>query len=106
MTNLEKISNKSIARGFFVEAFGMLNTQKDSYYNGNSIENDWLFDGRSEVQVTDFALGISAGGKFITRKNFVAEVYLGIGRNLFNSDTNLINTNIVTRGGISLGYRF
>ncbi|WP_297806125.1 DUF3575 domain-containing protein [uncultured Polaribacter sp.] len=100
-------SEKFAARGFFVEAFGMLNTQKDSYYNGNSIENDWLFDGRSEdIQVTDFALGISAGGKFITRKNFVAEVYLGIGRNLFNSDTNLINTNIVTRGGISLGYRF
>ena len=99
-------SEKFAARGFFVEAFGMLNTQEDENYNYYyDTDGNWM-DNSENIKVTDFALGISVGGKFITRKNFVAEVYLGIGRNLFNSDTNLINTNIVTRGGISLGYRF
>jgi hypothetical protein len=96
-------SEKLTARGFFVEAFGMLNTQEDeNYYDTNG---NWL-DNSEDLKVIDFALGISVGGKFITRKNFVAEVYLGIGRNLFNPNTDLIDTNIVTRGGISLGYRF
>lgn len=99
-------SESLAARGFFVEAFGMLNVSEsnnyDYYYdsNGNYINYD-------NSKVTDFALGISVGGKFITKKRFVAEVYLGVGRNLLNQKNNTYETdNIVTRGGISLGYRF
>ena len=99
-------SEKLAARGFFVEAFGMLNTQEDENYDYYYDNNGNWVDNSEDLKVTDFALGISVGGKFITRKNFVAEVYLGIGRNLFNSNSDLIDTNIVTRGGISLGYRF
>lgn len=93
------------ARGFFVEAFGMLNTHEDDnndYYDnyGNYVSNS------NNSKVTDFALGISVGGKFITKTGFIAEVYLGIGRNLLNKTTDIYETNIVTRGGISLGYRF
>jgi len=48
------------------------------------------------------AVGISAGAKFLTKRGFIAEIYLGIGRDLLgNSDDE-----IVGRGGISLGYRF
>jgi hypothetical protein len=38
----------------------------------------------------------------VSKRGFVAEIYAGIGRDLFgNSDIE-----IVSRGGISLGYRF
>jgi hypothetical protein len=87
------------ARGFFVEGFGMLNSYEEELF---------FFDSRTETeQETDFALGISVGGKFIIKSGFTAEVYLGIGRNLFNNGTDsLIDNDLITRGGISLGYRF
>jgi hypothetical protein len=96
------------ARGFFVEGFGMLNTYKDySYYdytydyNGNYYQDDKI------VSATNFALGVSVGGKFIIKSGFVAEVYFGVGRNLFNKTiSNFSEDNLVSRGGISLGYRF
>ena len=99
-------SEKFAARGFFVEAFGMLNTRENEDYDYYYDSYGNYVDTSNNLNVTDFALGISVGGKFITRKNFVAEVYLGIGRNLFNEKTDIFDTNIITRGGISLGYRF
>jgi len=48
------------------------------------------------------AAGISVGGKFVTKRGFVTEIYLGIGRDLLgNSDIE-----VVGRGGVSIGYRF
>jgi hypothetical protein len=97
-------SETRYARGFFVEGFGMLNRyEEELYYYGNpsKIEKE-----------TNFALGVSVGGKFIIHSGFTAEVYLGVGRNLFNNDNSndsggdLINNNIISRGGLSLGYRF
>ncbi|MEX0288468.1 MAG: DUF3575 domain-containing protein [Flavobacteriaceae bacterium] len=91
-------SNK-FAKGFFVEGFGMLNSGKEEIYifmpNG--------VDTYREENYTDFALGISAGGKFVTPRGFVAEIYLGVGRNLLGSD---FAPEVVGRGGIALGYRF
>jgi hypothetical protein len=96
-------SETRFARGFFVEGFGMLNTYEDNYYNGN-------YNSDQTVKETDFALGISVGGKFIIKSGFTAEIYGGVGRNLFNNDNNNNNVNfsndLITRGGISLGYRF
>ena len=98
------------ARGFFVEGFGMLNTYEDiNYYyyyydnNGNYIENNEVY------KETNFALGVSVGGKFIIKSGFTAEIYLGVGRNLFNNSSNdndFLENDLITRGGISLGYRF
>ena len=82
------------AKGFFVEAFGMLHSGKDEIYLD--------FDDITTESFTDFALGISVGGKFVTKRGFIAEVYLGIGRDLLGNSP----TEIVGRGGISLGYRF
>ena len=74
----------------------MLNTHKDfDLYLGSS--------NISETIETDFALGVSVGGKFISKRGFSTEIYLGLGRNLFQDH---FLTEIVTRGGISLGYRF
>jgi len=93
--------SKQYAKGFFVEAFGMLNGSEVFEFNSE-------FNNETTEQVTDFALGVSVGGKFVTSGGFVAEVYAGVGRNLLNSggkfgsDANVL----VTRGGISLGFRF
>ena len=62
----------------------------------------WATNVVVDEDFTDLAIGLSAGFKAVSIRGFVAEVYLGIGRDLLgNSDLEL-----VTRGGISLGYRF
>ena len=94
-------SENKFAKGFFVEGFGMLNTYEDifydSYNDSNKVQNE-----------TAFALGISVGGKFVTKSGFTTEVYLGVGRNLIQNenDDDFFEFNIVGRFGISLGYRF
>ena len=52
------------ARGFFVEGFGMLHTYENETFDFNGSGNY-----RQEDQ-TDFAVGISIGGKFTTKKGF------------------------------------
>jgi len=92
-------SNK-YAKGFFVEGFAMLNSFEDD-------DDDCCFVGDtfedSDETYTDFALGISIGGKFVTKRGFVTDIYLGLGRNLLGSNNDL---DLVGRGGVALGYRF
>tara|TARA_R110001583_G_scaffold27778_1_gene98976 strand:+ start:6821 stop:7372 length:552 start_codon:yes stop_codon:yes gene_type:complete len=89
-------SNK-YAQGFFVEAFTMLHSGKDEF------NYDYQTDSyTSEGKYTDFAVGISAGGKWVSKRGFVAEIYLGIGRDLLNQS----DIEVVGRGGVSIGYRF
>ncbi len=92
--------SKGYASGFFVEGFGMLNSGEEDFYDFNEITQELE---RTGDTYTDFALGISIGGKFITKKGFVAEIYSGIGRNFFNTD---YSPEVVPRGGVSLGFRF
>lgn len=98
------------ARGFFVEGFGMLNTYEDKDYNSYYDNNGNYINSNETFKETDFALGISVGGKFTIKSGFTVEVYGGVGRNLFNNDDNNNNydleNDLITRGGISLGYRF
>lgn len=95
-----KYFSQKYAKGFFIEGFGMLNTAED--------DSEVIFDTNGFTSVnressTDFALGISTGAKFVTPRGFVAEIFIGIGRNLFSSED---SPSIIGRGGISLGYRF
>ncbi|TMM30058.1 DUF3575 domain-containing protein [Polaribacter aestuariivivens] len=92
-------SESKYARGFFVEGFGMLNTYQDIFYNSSNNQD------RVE-NATGFALGVSVGGKFVTKGGFSTEVYLGVGRNLIKGNNDSFDLDIVTRFGISLGYRF
>lgn len=91
------------ARGFFVEGFGMLHSYEDRNYDyfydssGNFISNS------TDETNTEFAVGFSIGGKFVSKTGFTTEIYLGVGRNL-GGDSNSVEG--VARGGISLGYRF
>ena len=94
-------SENKFAKGFFVFVFGMLNTYEDIFY-------DFYNDSNKVQSETAFALGISVGGKFVTKSGFTTEVYLGVGRNLIQNenDDDFFEFNIVGRFGISLGYRF
>lgn len=92
--------SKGYASGFFVEGFGMLNSGEQDIYTFDDIT---LESERTGENYTDFALGISVGGKFISKKGFIAEVYGGLGRNFFSTD---FSPEVVGRGGVSLGFRF
>lgn len=88
---------KKYAGGFFLEGFGMFNRVDRNI--------DFLFFQNEEQNfVTDFALGIGLGAKWITKKGFVGEFNYGIGRNLFNTDESEFD--FVGKAGISIGYRF
>lgn len=89
---------KKPAAGFFMEGFGMLNSVNEFIYNSNL--NDF-----EKKSITDFALGIGVGGKWVTNSGFVGELNLGFGRNLFNNYENS-DLKFVGKIGITLGYRF
>ncbi|MCF6279286.1 MAG: DUF3575 domain-containing protein [Flavobacteriaceae bacterium] len=92
-------SNK-YAQGFFVEAFTMIHSGVDEFYEFDSISNP---NGTYvDKKYTDFAVGISTGYKVVSRRGFVAEIYAGIGRDLLNKS----DFEVVLRGGISIGKRF
>ncbi len=92
--------SKKYAQGFFVEGFAMLHSGKDTYgYDYNETDNTYTYQ---YEKYTDLAIGVSAGAKFITNRGFLAEIYLGIGRDLLEQS----DIEVVGRGGVSLGYRF
>jgi len=90
---------KKYAQGFFVEGFAMVHSGEDQNYDFDSITQNGSY---SYDKYTDLAIGISAGAKFVTKRGFVAEIYLGLGRDLLDQS----NLDVVGRGGIALGYRF
>lgn len=96
-----KYFSKGYASGFFVEGFAMLNSGNEDIYTEFDEQTGNLI--RTDEKYTDFALGVSIGGKFISKRGFLAEVYGGIGRNFLNSES---SPEVVPRGGISLGFRF
>jgi hypothetical protein len=90
---------KKPAAGFFGEAFGMLNNVDEFVYE----------DGTSfyeSKKLTDFALGIGIGGKWVTKKGLLLEINGGVGRNLFNNQYDDRDYEVIGRLGISVGYRF
>lgn len=80
------------AAGFFLEGFGMLNNVKREYFD------------RDDEFITDFALGIGFGAKWLAKKGITAELNMGIGRNLFKNNKG--DSELIGRAGISFGYRF
>lgn len=67
--------------------------------------NAGFFSERVNDSDTEFGagLGLAIGGKFITRKQWIAELFLGLGRNFVN---NTLVSEAYPRIGISIGKRF
>lgn len=96
------------AWGFFLEAFAMYNVQEDydGFYIVDPVTNTSQFVNSNEKS-NNFALGLSLGGKFVSKKGFVFEFFGGVGRNLITSNDAIGDgEDIVPRIGASLGYRF
>lgn len=87
------------AEGFFIEAFTMLHTGKEEVYEYDSTTLSGIY---KDEKYTDFAVGVSAGFKIVSKRGFVAEVYLGLGRDLLDKS----DLEVVGRGGLSIGKRF
>lgn len=92
---------KKIAAGFFGEAFGMLNNVDDFIYEETSTDYNY-----EQKTLTDFALGIGLGGKWVTKKGLLLEINAGVGRNLFNNQYDDRDYELIGRAGITVGYRF
>lgn len=91
---------KKYASGFFVEGFGTFGSTDGKQLtdiNGNITLNEGS-------DVLDFSLGLSIGGKWVTKSGIVFEVLVGMGANLFNSDKT--DHDVINRRAISIGYRF
>ena len=95
---------KKYAAGFFFEGFGMLNNYGLERTITNLNTNVSYKEDAGNV--TDFALGLGLGAKWISKRNFVFELNGGFGRNLFNSDKDISGSEFVGKFGFSFGYRF
>lgn len=96
--------SKGYAKGFFVEGFGMMHSGKvletifvETRWTQGIPEDIWL---ETINTYSNFAFGLSLGGKFKLKKRFLIELYFGVGGDPFAFDE------IVTRGGLSLGINF
>lgn len=78
---------------FFGEGFLGINSGKKE-----SIKDSGIYD----VKYTDGALGIAVGTKYVAEGGLMIDVYAGVGRNLFGSDSPVI----VPRVGLNVGWRF
>lgn len=78
---------------FFGEGFLGINSGKKE-----AIKDSGVYD----VKYTDAALGIAVGTKYVAEGGLMIDVYAGVGRNLFGSDSPVI----VPRVGLNVGWRF
>ena len=78
---------------FFGEGFLGINSGK-----AETVENSDNYN----LKYTDAALGIAVGTKYVSSGGLVIDVYGGIGRNLFGTDSPVL----VPRVGLNIGWRF
>jgi hypothetical protein len=78
---------------FFGEVFIGINSGKKE-----TVENSNNFN----LEYTDAALGIAVGTKYTSKGGLIIDIYAGIGRNLFLSDSPVL----VPRGGLNIGWKF
>jgi len=78
---------------FFGEGFVGINSGKKE-----SVSDSGVYD----LKYTDGALGVAVGTKYIAEGGLVIDGYVGLGRNLFGTDSPVI----VPRIGLNIGWRF
>lgn len=93
--------SEKIGIGFFIEAnAGIINSVNDYYQLVYTPEGQYLTF--NETKVTNYGMGFATGGKFLTKNNFVGEVYIGGGHFLGNYS----GGSGYPRVGITIGKRF
>ncbi|MAO10369.1 MAG: hypothetical protein CMC07_05675 [Flavobacteriaceae bacterium] len=87
--------------GFFVEGnAGLFSQEYESYRDFDP--NTGYVNVRNETEL-GLGLGMSVGGKFVTKKGWMVELVGGLGRNFANSD---MLSELYPRLGVSIGKRF
>lgn len=91
------------AHGFFIEGFL-------AYINAEERGNSSLFNSNINYnyKIENFnsgAIGLGAGKKWVNKKGFVFEAYIGLGRS-FSKTTITNETFFFPKGDLSIGYRF
>lgn len=87
--------------GFFVEGnAGLFSEEYESYRDFNP--NTGYGNVTTENKI-GLGLGMAVGGKFVTKKGWIAELVGGLGRNFANSD---MLSEVYPRVGVSIGKRF
>lgn len=81
---------------FFGELFLMFNKGEKDVFEANQGMD-------VPREYNDLALGLSGGYKYISKKGFVIETHIGLGRNLFSGSK---GRDTLLRIGLNLGYRF
>lgn len=97
------LQDENTAWGYYAEVFGM-------FSNGNNEKEVEIRDAttgemktiKADLEYTDIAAGIGAGGKFVAKQGFLIDVSFGIGRNLFDKNS----PDIVLLPSVNVGYRF
>lgn len=79
---------------FFGEGFLGINSGKKE----SDAENN---PGKYDVKYTDTALGIAVGTKYVSDGGLTIDLYGGLGRNLFGTDSAVL----VPRLGLNIGWR-
>ena len=78
---------------FFGEGFlGINSGKKEGVKDSN----------KYDIKYTDGALGVAVGSKYIATGGLIIDAYVGVGRNLFGSNSPLL----VPRVGCNIGWRF
>ncbi|MDG2356984.1 MAG: DUF3575 domain-containing protein [Polaribacter sp.] len=78
---------------FFGEGFVGINSGKKEGSKNSNIYDE---------KYTDAALGVAVGSKYIATGGLIIDAYIGVGRNLFGSNSPLL----VPRVGCNIGWRF
>ncbi|MCM8570083.1 hypothetical protein NE848_11890 [Gramella jeungdoensis] len=88
------------ARGFYVNAFGMIsNGEYETDYYYSEFTDDYVYE---TEDYTDFAIGFGLGGKFVSQGGFMLDLNAGIGRNLLSDNS----PTVVGQFMVNLGFRF
>jgi len=87
------------AAGFFLEGWSSLRANPKEYNSYALILGEPYQEFSNDL---DVALGISIGGKYLLKKDFVLETFFGGGPNLIHPEYN----SLALRFGVTLGKRF
>lgn len=91
---------KKYASGFFIEGFGMYQSNKEL------VNKTFSFGSLNVLELkSDFALGVGIGYKWVSKNGLILQANLGAGRNLINGKNSYGELH-PGKAGLSIGYRF
>ncbi len=95
--------SKSQIRYYFVEVFVSANQGTYRELKRFTNENNQGYYQSVDQSYSDYAIGAAVGHKFYIKEKIGVDIFVGMGKNLFQNDQ---SPEIVSRVGLNIGYRF